>query len=105
MKQITLYHGTTSKSAERIFRKGFDSHTWFATNSKRAKFFGSLKTDKPIILKVVITDDELKQRALVKQSTSSKKEPFTVIGYEYLLHSYRLQHLRPITSLTEGENN
>lgn len=96
MSKIILYHGTTQRSADKIKQKGFDSHTWFATNSKRAKLFGSLKTDEPIVLKVVIDDMELKQRALVKIPTTGKKKPFRIIGYEYLLHSYKLRKLYPV---------
>lgn len=94
-KQITLYHGTDFKSAENIMKKGFKSHTWFATNSKRAKLFGKIKSNNPIILQVKINLDELKNRVLINQSTTAKKS-LRVIGHEYLLHSYRLPRLQAI---------
>ena len=102
MKQVILYHGTDFKSAENIMKKGFESHTWFATNSKIARKFGSFKTDNPIILQIEINQDEIKKRALVKQPSSGRKS-LRVIGYEYLLHSYRLPKLKPITLETKSD--
>ena len=94
---ITLYHGTTQKLSDKIKLNGFKSHTWFSTNKKRAKFFSQIKSDekndKPIILILKISKDELNLRSLIQQQTVNKN--MKIIGYEYLLHSYKLKKLKP----------
>lgn len=46
---IKLYHGTSRCLAEKIIKEGFQSHTWFASNEKRARVFGKLKDGIPVV--------------------------------------------------------
>jgi hypothetical protein len=55
-----------------------------------------MKTDNPILMIIKISKKELEKRVLVKQQTPSK-DCNKIIGYEYLLNSYKLSKIKPIT--------
>lgn len=78
------------------------SHTWVATNSRRAWQFARISTlgKTPVVLVFDIPEDALTFRILMKQPTFSKNLK-TIIGWEYMLACLKDQYspksrLRPI---------
>lgn len=96
---IKLYHGTSRCLAEKIIKEGFQSHTWFASNEKRARVFGKLKDGIPVVLVIELSEEELQKRLLVSQYTP-KEKLHPEGGMEYLLGNYwggmPKKRLRPI---------
>ena len=90
------------KSARRIMKYGLMSHSWVATNSRRAWQFARNTTlgMTPTVLVFDISEDDLKFRTMMKQQTFSKNLK-KIIGWEYRLACLKDQYspksrLRPI---------
>lgn len=91
LQTLTFYHGTVSDTADKILKKGLDSHNWVTTSYKEAKTFarqkfyerlinGTADNIKPVVLKFINNVDS--RRLLIHSPVSNGN------GKNYIVTNY-----------------